>query len=399
MFAVSRAGYTGRVRCPFCKTATFRRVLSGEREIDRCAACGALWFDYGEIRELTQGHLPAGPEEEPVPDPPGEPAGASTPGLALSRKRREAASIGCPRCGAALTAADFQLTGIAVFQCPACEGILAPRASAARIAARFRYLREHRAQYAALGGTLASHERQRMETEYGTAGKDSGVTVPLPLVVPLADDGPALRSLPLATYAVVAVSIVLYGIGQSRGTPLPLPGGLPGLPAGTGFGGVPRLSLLFVPFFHSGILPLLAGSLFLLILGDNVEDRMGTLPYFVLYLFCGVAAGIAHVLWAKAGDPPATGSAGAIAGVLGAYLVFFPSVSIRMYGMGRILTLPAYLFACAWVIWAFFSAFPSNGPLSLLLDPAPLSLAGSLAGIGSGIIGAVCWRSFEPPGR
>lgn len=387
------------MRCPFCKDSTFRRVRSGEQEVDLCTACGALWFDHGEIRELTEGRLSPGPERDPPPAPPGKPESAVKAGAMLSRMRREAASLFCPRCGVALTAIDFQLTGIAVFRCPACEGILAPPASVGRIDARFRFLREHGAQYAALGETLARAERGRIDSKFGSAGQSSQVSVPLPVVVPLSDDAPEPRSLPLATYAVVAVTVVLYLIGQSRGAPLPLPGGLAGLPSGTGFGGVPRWPLLFAPFFHAGILPLLAGSLFLLILGDNVEDRIGMTPYLLLYLFFGAAAGVAHVLWGKVGAPPATGSAGAVAGILGAYLVFFPNVSIRMYGMGRILTIPAYLFACAWVVWAFASGFHFGGPLANLLDPAPLSLPGSLAGFGSGIAVAVLWRYFEHPVR
>jgi membrane associated rhomboid family serine protease len=155
--------------------------------------------------------------------------------------------------------------------------------------------------------------------------------------------------------------------------------------------------LLLAPFFHAGILPLVAGSLFLLVLGDNVEDRMGPVAYLVFYLFCGVCAGAAHVLWGKIGEPAASGSAGAVAGILGAYLVFFPSVSIRMYGMGRIVTLPAYLFACAWLIAVFFLG--PAGPLASLVDPARLSLPGNLAGFGTGVLGAILWRFCEQPLR
>ena len=65
-----------------------------------------------------------------------------------------------------------------------------------------------------------------------------------------------------------------------------------------------------------------------------------------------------------------------------------------MYGMGGIVSLPAYLFACAWVIAAFFLAWGS-GPIMEFLNPAALSLAGNLAGFGTGIIGAIFWRLRE----
>jgi len=86
-----------------------------------------------------------------------------------------------------------------------------------------------------------------------------------------------------------------------------------------------------------------------------------------------------------------------VAGVLGAYLVFFPDVPIAMYGMGRVSTVPAYLFACAWAVSVFLWGW-GPGPLSNLLDPAPYGLAGNLAGFGAGAAGAALWRIFEDAG-
>lgn len=153
-------------------------------------------------------------------------------------------------------------------------------------------------------------------------------------------------------------------------------------------------ALLSAPFLDGGIVPLAVGCLFLFVLGDNVEDRLGRVPFLLFYLFCGAVAGAAHVLWGKAGMPAALGSAGAVAGVLGAYLVFFPDVPIEMYGMGRIVTVPAYLFACAWAVAVFLWGW-GPGPLSNLLNPAPYSLAGHLAGFAAGALGAVLCRSGE----
>ena len=121
---------------------------------------------------------------------------------------------------------------------------------------------------------------------------------------------------------------------------------------------------------------------------------MGWLPFLAFYLLCGVVAGTAHVLWGRAGGPAALGSAGAVAGVLGAYLVFFPDVSIEMYGLGRVATVPAYLFACFWVAAAFLIG---PGPFTDLLNPSPLSLPGNLAGFAAGASAAALWRFREAP--
>lgn len=377
------------MNCPFCRIDSMRRVVAGGQEIDRCFSCGALWFDYGEIRELTEGRLAVEEgEKQPAEPPAGE----------LARLHRQAASILCPRCGDKLGAVDFQRTGIPVMVCHECRGILAPRRSAGDISVRFRFLREHQERYAALGGSLADAARRRQAAGMGIGAGESVSAIPLPVVVPLADTGPAVLTFPLATLSLAALSFFIYlfaGLGE---VPLRLPGGLPGLPSGAGFRGFSPESLLVAPFLHAGLLPLATGLLFLLVLGDNVEDRMGWLPFLLLYLLCGAAAGVAHLLWGKTGNPPALGSAGAVAGVLGAYLVFFPEVPIRMYGMGKVVSVPAYLFACAWVAGAFLIG---PGPFTDFLNPAPLSLAGTLAGFGSGAAGAILWRFLaegNPPG-
>ena len=150
-----------------------------------------------------------------------------------------------------MAAIDFQATGIPVLRCPACKGILAPRDSAAGIHAKFRFLRGHGAMYAVLGETIAGEARRRMEAKYGPAGAGTPgeMAVPFPIVVPLADDAPETGSLPLVTYGLIGVSVFLFLVGQVMGARLPLPGGLPGLPSGTGFIGVPKLPLLFAAFF------------------------------------------------------------------------------------------------------------------------------------------------------
>lgn len=359
-----------------------RRVVSGDQEIDRCLSCGALWFDPGEIRELTEGRLPAGEGEDPGEGPADPPAGE------LVRLHRQAPSTLCPRCGERLGAVDFQMTGIPVLVCHECRGILAPRRSAGRVAARFRFLREHRGKYAALGESLAEAARRRQAGGAEGIG-GPGMGIPLPVIVPLADTGPEVRSFPVVTLLLAALPFLIYLFAGLGGASLRLPGGLAGLPSGAGFRGVPPEALLFAPFLHAGLFPLAVGILFLLVLGDNVEDRMGWLPFLLLYLLCGAVSGAGHLLWGPTGNPPALGTAGAVAGVLGAYLVFFPDVPIRMYGLGRVVTIPAYLFACVWVAGAFLIG---PGPFTDFLNPAPLSLAGNLAGFGSGVAGAILWR-------
>jgi membrane associated rhomboid family serine protease len=369
--------------CPFCRISSMRRVVAGDKEIDRCLACGALWFDHGEIRELTAGRLVADPGEETPGDPPG--------GL-LRKMHRQAASLSCPRCGGAVGAIDFQMTGVPVIHCRECHGYLAPRRSAAAIFERFRFARQYGKEFAEMGESLAGAMKRRMELSQGPAMRASDVPIPLPVVVPLADEGPAASSFPLVTYLLIGLSLGAYLFARIGGVAIVLPGDLHGLPSGSGFPGLSLADFLFFPFLHAGVVPLAAGCLFLFVLGDNIEDRMGGLPFLCLYIACGVFAGAAHVLWGKPGGYAALGSAGAVAGILGSYLVFFPDVPIRMAGMGNVTTVPAYLFACTWVAAAFLIG---PGPFVNLINPAPLSLPGNIAGFGMGVIGAVLWRLWE----
>jgi membrane associated rhomboid family serine protease/Zn-finger nucleic acid-binding protein len=368
-------------------------VASGEVEVDRCRTCGAAWFDPGEIRELTQGRLPAEEEAGPVADP--SPPAKEEKGTAMRLAWGKARGLSCPRCGGPLRPVDFQLTGVPVFRCGGCGGMLVPRRGVKALAVRFKFQRDHAQLYESLGASMAEEVRGRMNRRLGPDVGEAGVgEIPVPVLVPLADGASPGSRLPLLVYGILFLTVALYLlslIGAGDGTGLQ---GRLALPSGTGFSGVPKFALLMAPFLHGGIVPLGVGCLFLFVLGDNVEDRLGRVPFLLFYLFCGAAAGAAHVLLGKAGMPAALGSAGAVAGVLGAYLVFFPDVPIVMYGMGRVVTVPAYLFACAWAVAVFLWGW-GPGPLSNLLNPAPYTLPGHLAGFGTGVACATLWRYCE----
>jgi membrane associated rhomboid family serine protease len=368
-------------------------VRSGEVEVDRCRTCGAAWFDPGEIRELTQGRLPPEEDAGPVADP--SPPAKEEKGFALRLAWGEARGLPCPRCGEPLRPVDFQLTGVPVFRCRGCGGMLVPRRGVKALAARYKFQRDHAQLYESLGASMAEEVRGRMNRRLGAdVGEVRPGQIPLPVLVPLADGGSPGSRLPLVVYGILFLTVALHllswiGAGDVAG----LQGRL-ALPSGAGFSGVPIFALLLTPFLHAGIVPLGVGCLFLFVLGDNVEDRLGRVPFLLFYLFCGTVAGAAHVVAGKVGMPAALGSAGAVAGVLGAYLVFFPDVPIEMYGMGRVATVPAYLFACAWAVAVFLWGW-GPGPLSSLLNPAPYSLAGHLAGFAAGIASAALWKSWE----
>ena len=273
--------------------------------------------------------------------------------------------------------------------------MLVSRRGVKALAGRFKFQRDHAQLYESLGASMAEEVRGRMNRRLGPdVAEVYPGQIPLPVLVPLADGTSPGSRPPLVVYGILFLTLALHLLFWIGAGDVPVLQARLALPSGTGFSGVPKFALLLIPFLHGGIVPLAVGCLFLFVLGDNVEDRLGRVPFLLFYLFCGAVAGAAHVVAGKAGMPAALGSAGAVAGVLGAYLVFFPDVPIAMYGMGRVVTVPAYLFACAWAVAVFLWGW-GPGPLSNLLNPAPYSLAGHLAGFGTGVACALLCRSVE----
>lgn len=134
----------------------------------------------------------------------------------------------------------------------------------------------------------------------------------------------------------------------------------------TGGGG---LSGLFTSMFlHAGWMHLAGNMLFLWIYGDNVEDEMGHIPYLLFYLGCGIAAGLAQVLFEPGSWVPMVGASGAIAGVMGGYLLLFPKAKIDILIIFivffRIFPIPAWIILILWFAMQFIGgmgATPETG--------------------------------------
>lgn len=107
------------------------------------------------------------------------------------------------------------------------------------------------------------------------------------------------------------------------------------------------LDIIRSMFFHGGWLHLLSNMLYLWLFGDNVEDRMGTVLYIILYFFSGIAAAFSQILIDPYSRIPLIGASGAIAGVLGSYLLLFPGVRVR-----GIIPLGRYIRIADWPAWA-----------------------------------------------
>jgi membrane associated rhomboid family serine protease len=192
-------------------------------------------------------------------------------------------------------------------------------------------------------------------------------------VIPLRDDVPASRT-PVVTRAIVVACSIVFLLQLASGNDdlVERYGMVPARvldPDATHVLRDPRgriveridaaavpdwLTLLTCTFLHGGWLHFLGNMLFLWIFGDNVEDRFGRVKYTLFYLGCGAAASAAHLLTNEGSTIPTIGASGAIAGVMGAYLMLYPRARVQMLlvlgFLVDIVVLPAAFFLVYWFV-------------------------------------------------
>jgi len=193
-------------------------------------------------------------------------------------------------------------------------------------------------------------------------------------VFPLLDSVPT-RSVPVVTRILIIINFVVFSFEllmpqETLEQTLQLFGIVPARfthPEWAAFVGLPindYWPLLTHQFLHGGWLHIIGNMWALWIFGDNVEDRMGPLRFTVFYLICGFAAAVTHILTQPDSTVPTVGASGAIAGVLGAYLLLFPTA--RLVVMFPVLFLPFFFelpAALYLVFWFFLQLF--NGAFAL----------------------------------
>ena len=175
---------------------------------------------------------------------------------------------------------------------------------------------------------------------------------------PIGDDDSSRRTVPFVTYALVALNVLFFFIE---------------LNGGEAFIGrwafVPRRFLtnpgadfatLFTSMFmHAGWIHLGGNMLYLWIFGDNVEDRFGHAKFLIFYLLCGLAATFAQLAFSTSSGVPNLGASGAIAGVLGAYILLFPQGRVRVLQGQQVIQMPALMVIGLWIVIQLFSGVGS----------------------------------------
>jgi rhomboid family protein len=153
------------------------------------------------------------------------------------------------------------------------------------------------------------------------------------------------------------------------------------------------MPLLTSMFVHGGWLHILSNMWALYIFGDNVEDRLGPLRYLLFYLLAGVFAGLLNVWITPASTVPMVGASGAIAGVLGAYLVLYPRgrvlTLIPIFFLPWLIEIPSVVYLGFWFVSQFWSGIASLGGGGMLGDVAWWAHVGGFA---AGVLIALLMR-------
>ncbi|MDO5641898.1 MAG: rhomboid family intramembrane serine protease [Paracoccus sp. (in: a-proteobacteria)] len=181
---------------------------------------------------------------------------------------------------------------------------------------------------------------------------------------PIRDHNPSERR-PFVTYALIAVNLVMFV--------LTMPWGLGMSDLWRSFAMYPVAivngeylwTLVTHMFLHAGWLHIAGNMLFLWIFGDNMEDQFGHFGFLVFYLLCGVAAAAAQIAANPYEMVPMVGASGAIAGVMGGYLLLFPKarvdVLVIIIIIFKVFTIPAWVMLGAWFMLQLFGGFALFG--------------------------------------
>jgi len=202
-------------------------------------------------------------------------------------------------------------------------------------------------------------------------------------LMPIGDDNSGRKITPYVTYGLIAANIAVFVLLQGLSAkgrftvgysviPYELTHGIDLVnPVAAGANAryaIPQapgpsplfLTVLSAMFMHGSLMHLGGNMLYLWIFGDNLEDAMGHVKFFVFYILCGIIATIAHIMSDANSVVPSLGASGAIAGVLGGYLLMYPSRQVRvLIGWMGIVAMPALIVIGFWAVLQFYSGFGS----------------------------------------
>ena len=205
------------------------------------------------------------------------------------------------------------------------------------------------------------------------------------MVFPIGDDNSTRRSVPIVTYILIVINVLVFLLELNRGeefirTWAFVPREFAANP------GAEIQTVFSAMFMHGGWVHLFGNMLYLWIFGDNVEDNFGSFRFLLFYIICGIAATFAQMAVTPGSNVPNLGASGAIAGVLAAYVVMFPRGRVSVL-IGRAVTeVPAIMAIGLWIVLQLVSGI---GAITDTTQTADLGGVAYMAHVGGFVAGLV----------
>ncbi len=214
---------------------------------------------------------------------------------------------------------------------------------------------------------------------------------------PIGDDNSARRSTPVVTYALIAINLAVFFLELQAGNEFIqtwafIPARFSENPGGD------APTLFSAMFMHGGWLHLGGNMLYLWIFGDNVEDRFGSVRYLLFYLAAGLAATFAQYAVNPASSIPNVGASGAIAGVLGAYLLMFPKSRVNVLLGRQVVAMPAFIVLGFWIVLQLVSGVGSVTDTAHN-DQGGVAYMAHVGGFVAGLVLGVLFGGLRRPDR
>ena len=171
---------------------------------------------------------------------------------------------------------------------------------------------------------------------------------------PVGDDNSQRRNFPVVTPALIGINVLVFlaelaGGDQFIANWAFIPARFSEEP------GANAVTIFSAMFMHGGWMHLFGNMLFLWIFGDNVEDRLGPIKFLIFYLLAGIAATFAQYVYSPESGIPNVGASGAIAGVLGAYILMFPQSRVNALLGRQVVAMPAFVVLGLWIVFQLIS--------------------------------------------
>jgi membrane associated rhomboid family serine protease len=213
---------------------------------------------------------------------------------------------------------------------------------------------------------------------------------------PVSDDDSQRRTLPVVTYILIIINVLFFLVELSAGDQFIqkwafIPARFSADPVGN------AVTIFTAMFMHGGWLHLLSNMLFLWIFGDNVEDRFGHVQFLIFYLLVGVAATFAQFALSPESTVSNVGASGAIAGVLGSYILLFPQTRVNVLLGRQIVAMPALVVIGLWIVLQLFSGVGSIAHTDETANVGGVAYMAHIGGFFAGLILTFLFRGTQSP--